>query len=105
VSTLRSNYQQILTEQLVEPEPTSTPTVAQPALELSPSSLSESLGYLTHLQEFLANLQSQVQRSIQKVEQALNKNSPPLLAKTDEGKAAPETLQRRLHVILALNRW
>ena len=64
-------YKQILTEQLVEPEPTAE---AQPAHGLSNSPPIEALDYLTQLQEFLANLQNQVQQGIQKVEQALNNN-------------------------------
>ncbi len=89
-------YKQILTEQLVEPEPAFTPTEALLALELSTSPLTEALGHLTQLQEFLADLQSQVQQSIQKVERALNSNSnPPYPMKTDEGKDAKETLRRR----------
>jgi DNA-binding SARP family transcriptional activator len=92
-------YKQILAEQLVEPEPISTliepqpaatsiptevqpptistPTEPQPALETPISPIIESLVYLIQLQEFLANLQSQVQQSIQKVEQALNNTNPP----------------------------
>ncbi len=89
-------YKQILTEQLVEPEPTSTPAEAQPALELSTSPLIETLGYLVQLQEFLANLQNQVQQSIQKVERALNNNStPPHPTKTAEVKDATGTPRRR----------
>jgi DNA-binding SARP family transcriptional activator len=65
-------YEQILTEQLVEPEPHSTPTEAQPALEWSTSPLLETLGHLAQLQESLATLQNQVQQSIQQVERALN---------------------------------
>jgi DNA-binding SARP family transcriptional activator len=89
-------YKQILTEQLVEPEPTFTPTEAQPALEFSTSPLIEALGHLAQLQEVLANLQSQVQQSIQKVEQALNNNSNlPYPTNTDGGKDATETPRRR----------
>jgi DNA-binding SARP family transcriptional activator len=65
-------YKQILAEQLVEPERTLTPTEVQPAPELSTPQLIESLSSLIQLQEFLANLQNQVQDNIQKVEQALN---------------------------------
>jgi len=91
-------YKQILTEQLSEPEPPLTTTRAHPALEFSNSSLSEALGHLTQIQEVLAHLHSQVQQSIQKVEQALNNHSnSPSAAKTDEGKDATETLGRRLH--------
>jgi DNA-binding SARP family transcriptional activator len=89
-------YKQMLAEQLVEPEPTFTPTEAQPALDSSTfSSLVEALGHLTQLQEFLANLQSQVQQSIQQVEQALNTSSTPYPTKNDEGKDARETSRRR----------
>ncbi len=88
-------YKQILTEQLVEPEPTFTPTEAQPALEFSTSPLIEALVHLAQLQEVLANLQSQVQQSIQKVEQALNNNSNvPYPTNTDEVKDATETPRR-----------
>jgi DNA-binding SARP family transcriptional activator len=86
-------YKQILTEQLVEPEPTFTPAKAQPELEFSTSSLIEAHGHLTQLQNSLANLQSQVQQSIQQVEHALNTSStPPSSTKTNEGKDAIETL-------------
>ncbi len=78
-------YQQILTEQLAEPEPTITPAEAEPALELSTSSLIEAYRHLTHMQKFLANLQSQVQQSIQRVEHALNTSSTlPSPTKTHE---------------------
>lgn len=94
-------YKQILAEQLVEPEPISTPTEPQPAptptsipteiqplvnttptepqpvFEPSTAPILESLAYLIQLQEFLANLQNQVQQSIQKVEQALNNTNRP----------------------------
>lgn len=89
-------YKQILTEQLVEPEPTFTPSETQPASELSTSPLIEALGYLTQLQECLADLQNQVQQSIQKVKHTLNNNSNlPYPTKADEGKDALETLRRR----------
>ena len=89
-------YKQLLTEQLVEPEPTFTPPEAQPALEFSTSPLIEALGHLAQLQEVLSNLQSQVQQSIQKVEQALNNNANlPFPLNTDEGKDATETPRRR----------
>ncbi len=89
-------YKQILTEQIAEPEPPFTPPVAQPALECSTSSLIEALEHLTQLQEFLVDLQSQVQQSIQKVEQALNINSnSSSSAQTDGGKDVTETLNRR----------
>jgi DNA-binding SARP family transcriptional activator len=85
-------YQQILTEQLVEPEPTLTPAEAQPAVGVTTSSLIEAHNQLTHLQKSLANLQSQIQQNIQQVEHALNTSSPmPSLAKTHEGKDALET--------------
>ncbi len=58
-------YKQILTEQLVETKPTFASTDAQSALELPSSPLIEVLGHLTQLQEFLANLQNQVQQNIQ----------------------------------------
>ncbi len=81
-------YKQILTEQLVEPEPiepqpssTSIPTPIeaqpptisnllepQPVYEPPNTPILESLAYLMQLQEFLTNLQNQVQQSIQKVE-------------------------------------
>ena len=88
-------YKQILTEQLVEPEPTSTPAEAQPASELSTSPLIETLGHLAQLREFLANLQNQVQQSIQKVERALNNSNPPYPTKADEVKDGTETPRRR----------
>jgi len=99
-------YKQILTEQLVEPEPTLTPAEAQPtsiktqpAPELLTPPLIESLGYLTQLQELLANLQNQVQQSIQRVQQALNNNSnSPYPTKADEEKTLwgrPGDVERR----------
>jgi exonuclease VII small subunit len=100
-------YKQILTEQLAAPKPTSAPTAtdAQPVLENSNASLTEALDRLTHIQELLTDLQSQVQQSMQQVEKALSKNSnPPAPKKTDEGKDAQETPRRRLHVIVESNR-
>ncbi len=89
-------YKQILAEQLVEPEPTFTPSEAQPALELTTSSLNETLGYLAQLHEFLADLQNNVQQSIQKVEHALNNYSHlHYPTKADEEKDAIETPRRR----------
>jgi DNA-binding SARP family transcriptional activator len=89
-------YKQILAEQLVEPGPAFTLIEAQTALEPSTSSPIEALGYLTQLQEFLADLQNQVQQSIQKVARALNSDFHPLSpAKADEGKDALEALRRR----------
>ena len=92
-------YKQILAEQLIEPEPISTliepqpvptsipteaqppaistPTEPQPAFEPSTAPIIESLVYLIQLQEFLANLQNQVQQNIQKVEQVLTNTNPP----------------------------
>lgn len=96
-------YKQILAEQLVEPElisaPTearppaiSTPTKPQPVFESSTSPIIESLVYLIQLQEFLTSLQSQLQQSIQKLQQALNNNSnPPYPTNAYEEK----TLQER----------
>ncbi len=76
-------YKQILTEQLVAPEPTFIPNEAQPALDSSNAPLIEALGHLTQLQELLIALQSQVQQSMQHVERALSKNSnPPSPTKT-----------------------
>jgi DNA-binding SARP family transcriptional activator len=80
-------YKQILTEQLIVPEPTFLPTEAQPAFESLNVPLIETLDHLTQLQEFLTGLQSRIQQSKQKVERALNRNSSPLW-KTDEGKDA-----------------
>ncbi len=92
-------YKQILADQLVESEPGQgftplEPAKAQPVSESSPSPLMEALGHLTQLQGFLADLQNQVQQSIQKVEHALSNNSDlrnPYPSKADEG----ETLLRR----------
>jgi hypothetical protein len=47
-------YQQILTEQLVEPEPTLTPAEVQSAVRVTTSSLIETHNQLTHLQKYLA---------------------------------------------------
>jgi hypothetical protein len=78
-------YQQILTEQLVEPGPTLGPAEAQPAFGFSISTLIEAHGHLTQLQKSLAKLQSQVQQNIQQVEHALNASSSlPSRTKTDE---------------------
>jgi hypothetical protein len=88
-------YEQILAEQLFEPEPILTPSGPQPALELSTSLLIEALGYLTQLQEFLANLQNQVRQSIHKVEQALNNSNSPHPAIAEKVKDVKETPRRR----------
>lgn len=86
-------YKQILTEQLVEPETTFTPGGAQPVLELSASPLMKLHGQLTQLQEVLANLQNQVQQSIQKVEHVLNNNSklhyPTKVGEVKDAKGTP----------------
>ncbi|MFL5662233.1 MAG: BTAD domain-containing putative transcriptional regulator [Ktedonobacteraceae bacterium] len=74
-------YKQILTEQLVEPQPTLPPSEARRALEVSASPQIEMLYHLTQLQTALADLQNQVQQSIQKVAQALNDNTQPLSPK------------------------
>jgi DNA-binding SARP family transcriptional activator len=74
-------YKQILTEQLVEPPPTLPPSEARRALEVSASPQIEMLCHLTQLQTALADLQNQVQQSIQKVAQALNDNTQPLSPK------------------------
>lgn len=84
-------YKQIRAEQLVEPEPTLAPTT----LDISASSLVETLGHLTQLQEVLTNLQSQVQQSIQQMEQALNTSSTLSQTKPDERKDTRETPARR----------
>jgi DNA-binding SARP family transcriptional activator len=71
-------YKQILTEQLGESEPTSPPIEAHPALEVLASPQMEVLAHLAQLQKAVADLQNQVQQSIQKVEQVLNDNTHPL---------------------------
>ena len=70
-------YKQILAEQLAEPQPTLPPIEAHRALEVSASPQMEMLSHLTQLQTALADLQNQVQQSIQKVEQALNRQHSP----------------------------
>ncbi len=86
-------YKQILMEQLVEPEPTFTPGGAQPVLEVSASPLMELLGQLTQFQGVLADLQNQMQQSIQKVEHALNNNSnlhyPTTVGEVKDAKGTP----------------
>ena len=92
-------YKQILADQLVEPEPgqgftRAEPARTQPVSELPSSPLMEALAHLTQLQEFLADLQNQVQQSIQKVERALGNSAdlpPPRRSKNDE----EETPERR----------
>jgi DNA-binding SARP family transcriptional activator len=74
-------YKQILAEQLTEPQPTLPPIEAHRTLEVSASSPEEMLGHLTRLQTALADLQNQVQQSIQKVEQALYDNTQSLYPK------------------------
>jgi DNA-binding SARP family transcriptional activator len=74
-------YKQILTEQLAEPQPTLSPMEAHAALKVAASPHMEMLGYLTQLQQALADLQNQVEQSIQKVEQTLNDNPQPLSPK------------------------
>lgn len=72
-------YKQILAEQLAEPS--LPPIDAHRPLEVSTSPQIEMLCYLTQLQTTLADLQNQVQQSIQKVAQALNDNTQPLSPK------------------------
>jgi DNA-binding SARP family transcriptional activator len=74
-------YKQILTEQLVEPQPTLLAIEARQALEASASPQIEMLCHLTQLQTALVDLQNQVQQSIQKVAQALNDTTQPLFPK------------------------
>jgi DNA-binding SARP family transcriptional activator len=74
-------YKQILMEQLTEPKPASPRIEAHPVPEVSASPQMEMLGHLTQLQKALADLQNQVQQSIQRVEQALNDNTHPLSPK------------------------
>jgi len=61
-------YKQILAEQLVEPQPPAPPVEAHLALELLAFPQREMLVHLTHLQQALADLQKQVQQSIQQVQ-------------------------------------
>ena len=75
-------YEQIQADQLEEFEHTATPTEASTELGLSAPLLFEVLGHLTHLQEALADLQNQVQQSIQTVETALNNHAAPAYLET-----------------------
>jgi DNA-binding SARP family transcriptional activator len=74
-------YKQIMTDQLVEPQPTLPTIESHFALELSAFPQIEMLGHLTQLQKALADLQKQVQQSIQQMEQAFNENLPTLSPK------------------------
>jgi DNA-binding SARP family transcriptional activator len=65
-------YRQIQADQLDIPEPVIASRETDPALEVPTPPLLEILGNLTHLQETMADLQNQVQRSIQQVEMVLN---------------------------------
>ena len=76
-------YEQIQADQLEEFEHTTLPTEASSTEpELSAPLLFEVLGHLTHLQEALADLQNQVQQSIQTVETALNNHTTPAYLET-----------------------
>lgn len=90
-------YKQILAEPLVVPVPTRLPADIQSVSGDANAPLTETLHFLTHLQDVLTDLQSQVQQSMQHVEQSLNENSSlSPLPKTSGRKDAPETLLRRL---------
>ena len=89
-------YEQILAEHLVVPLPTRLPADTQSGSGDANAPLMEALHFLTHLQEVLTDLQSQVQQSMQHVEQFLSKNSgSPPSPKTSGREDAPETFQRR----------
>ena len=74
-------YKQIMTDQLLEPQPTLPTIESHSALELSAFPQIEMLGHLTQLQKALADLQKQVQQSIQQMEQAFNENLQTLSPK------------------------
>jgi two-component SAPR family response regulator len=74
-------YKQIMTDQLVEPQPTLPTIESHFALELSAFPQIEMLGHLTQLQKALADLQRQIQQSIQQMEQAFNENLQTLSPK------------------------
>jgi DNA-binding SARP family transcriptional activator len=91
-------YKRILADQLIEPEQGFTriePAKTQPVAETSPPLLLESLAHLAQLQEFLADLQNQVQQSIQNVQHALG-NTPDSLNPFQPKSDKEETLLRRL---------
>ncbi len=65
-------YRQIQADQLDEPEPTLVPNETHTSLEVSTVPLLDVLGHLRCLEESLADLQNQVQQSIQKVKLVLS---------------------------------
>jgi DNA-binding SARP family transcriptional activator len=85
-------YEQILAEHLVVPVPIILPADMQSLSGNANAPLMETLGFLKHLQGVLTDLQSQVQQSMQHVEQSLSKNSDSPRRRKREGE---KTLQRR----------
>ena len=67
-------YRQIQADQLDEPEPMPAPQETNTSLEVSSTPLIDVLGQLKYLEGSLADLQNQIQRSIQKVELVLSIN-------------------------------
>ena len=65
-------YRQIQADQLDEPEPMLAPQDTNTSLEVSSTPLIDVLGQLKYLEESLAELQNQIQQSIQKVELVLS---------------------------------
>jgi DNA-binding SARP family transcriptional activator len=65
-------YRQIQADQLDEPEPMLVPNETHTSLEVSTVPLLDVLGHLRCLEESLADLQNQVQQSIQKVKLVLS---------------------------------
>ena len=65
-------YRQIQADQLNEPEPMPAQNGTNTSLAVSSMPLSDILGHLRSLEESLVDLQTQVQRSIQKVELVLS---------------------------------
>ncbi len=82
-------YKQILAEHLAMPESGNIPVIMPGTPGNASAPLIEVLDSLTHLQEALADLQSQVQQSMQYVERSLSENAAPFprQTKTKEGAA------------------
>jgi len=65
-------YKQIQADQLDEPEPMPAPQDTNTSLEVSTTPLIDILSHLRYLEGSLADLQNQIQQSIQKVELVLS---------------------------------
>ncbi len=82
-------YEQVQADRLDEPEPTSTLTETNTALEVTTPVLLKVLGHLAQLQEALSDLQNEVQQSIQTVQQVLNDYAIPVYPQASGQKTLP----------------